>query len=153
MTRVGWRIVPADQAQSAFEGEGARRFGGRWNSPGVAVVYASENKALAALEVRVHIDTTRKIKLYRCFSFEFDASLLRELPESSLPKNWRMEPPPPAIQQIGDEWVKSGQSAILAVPSVIIPEEKNLLLNPKHPEFRKIKIHKPTKFAFDVRLL
>jgi RES domain-containing protein len=70
-----------------------------------------------------------------------------------LPKDWRQEPPPPSTQQLGDAWVKSASSAILAVPSIIIPENLNYLLNPKHPDFVKIKIDRPTDFAFDSRLL
>ena len=72
MTLTGWRIVPENQAASAFDGEGARLYGGRWNSVGVAMVYASQHKSLAALEVRVHIDTRKKIKRYQSFAFQFD---------------------------------------------------------------------------------
>jgi RES domain-containing protein len=69
-----------------------------------------------------------------------------------LPKDWMQEPPPPALQQLGDNWVKSGASVILAVPSVVIPKELNYLINPKHPDFAKLKIEKPSNFAFDQRL-
>ncbi len=153
MIFTGWRLVPEDQAASAFDGEGARLYGGRWNSVGVAMVYASQHKSLAALEVRVHIDTTRKIKRYQSFAFQFDETLMEVLRRESLPKDWRQEPPPPSLQQIGDAWVQAGTSAILAVPSVIIPDELNYLLNPKHADFAKIKIENPTDFTFDPRLL
>jgi len=73
--RTGVRLVPADKAATPFDGEGARLYGGRWNSPGVPMVYASEHKSLAALEARVHIDTTKKIKRYKCFAFHFDKKL------------------------------------------------------------------------------
>jgi RES domain-containing protein len=148
----GWRIVSEEQERTAFSGEGARLFGGRWNSPGRPVVYASENKALAALEVRVHLDGTRRDKRYKCFEIEFDDRLLRRLEKRSLPKDWRQEPPPPALQELGDEWLAAATSAILAVPSAIIPEELNYMLNPRHPEFGDIKIDKPGDFAFDPRL-
>jgi RES domain-containing protein len=116
------------------------------------MVYASEYQSLAALEIRVHIDRTMMRRPYKCFAFHFDEQLMQVLPAGALPKGWRQEPPPPSLQQIGDDWVKSGDAAILAVSSVIIPEEFNYLINPKHPDFPKLKIDKPTRFAFDRRL-
>jgi len=153
VTLTGWRIVPEDQAACAFDGQGARLYGGRWNSIGVAMVYASQHKSLAALEVRVHIDTTKKIKRYKSFAFQFDENLMEVLQAGSLPKNWRQEPPPPSLQQLGDAWVQAATFPILAAPSVIIPDELNYLLNPKHADFAKIKIENSTDFAFDPRLL
>jgi RES domain-containing protein len=153
VTLKGWRIVPEEQVATAFDGEGARLYGGRWNSLGVAMVYASEHKSLAALEVRVHIDTTKKIKLYQCLAFQFDENLMEMFPIGSLPKDWRQEPPPLSLQQLGDAWVKADRSPVLAVPSVIIEDELNYLLNPRHTDFAKIKIEKPTDFGFDPRLL
>lgn len=152
MRLTGWRIVPADQAATAFDGEGARLYGGRWNSIGVPMVYAAEHASLAALEVRVHIDTTRMRKLYQCFAFQFDEDWMDFLRADDLPGNWRQEPAPPSLRQVGDHWVKSGTSAILAVPSVIIPNEHNYLLNPRHPDMARIEIGEPTNFAFDPRL-
>lgn len=152
MNRTGWRIVLVEQAVTAFDGEGARLYGGRWNSMGVPMVYASEHQSLAALEVRVHIDRTRMRRLYKCFAFEFDEKLMKVLPAVALPKDWLQEPPPPSLQQIGDNWVKSDDSVILAVPSVVIPGEFNYLVNPEHADFGKLKIGKPTDFAFDQRL-
>jgi len=149
---TGWRIVLEDQVATCFDGEGARLSGGRWNSVGEAMAYASEHQSLAALEVRVHIDRTRMLKLYKCFAFHFDEHLMDVFRVGSLPEDWRQEPPPPSLQQLGDNWVKSGASVILAVPSVIIPNELNYLINPKHRDFAKLKIEKPTDFAFDHRL-
>jgi len=150
--RTGVRLVPADKAATPFDGEGARLYGGRWNSPGVPMVYASEHLSLAALEVRVHIDKTRMHKLYKNYAFHFDEALMKEFPVGALPEDWRQEPPPPSLQQLGDNWVKSGASVILAVPSVVIPRELNYLINPGHPGFGKIKIEKATDFAFDQRM-
>lgn len=152
MIRTGWRIVLDDQAATAFDGEGARLCGGRWNSVGVSMVYASEHQSLAALEIRVHIDRTRMGRRYKCFAFQFDESLMEVFRIAALPKDWMQEPPPPALQQLGDDWVKSGASVILAVPSVVIPKELDYLINPKHPGFARLKIEKPTDFAFDQRL-
>lgn len=153
MTLTGWRIVPEDQVASAFDGTGARLYGGRWNSVGVAMVYASEHKSLAALEVRVHLNTTKRLKRYKCFAFQFDEKLLKSFPASSLPNDWTQEPPPVSLQELGDAWIKTAESPVLAVPSVIIPDERNYLLNPKHASFGKIKIAKPEDFSFDPRLL
>lgn len=153
MKLTGWRIVPEAQAERAFDGEGARIYGGRWNSPGVLMVYASEHLSLAALEVRVHIESTSMRKRYVRFSFDFDEKLMRSFEVKKLPADWRQEPAPASLRRIGDAWIESGESAVLAVPSVIIPEEKNYLLNPRHPDFAKIIIAKPRPFSFDPRLL
>jgi RES domain-containing protein len=153
MMQAGWRLVPEDQAATPFDGEGARLFGGRWNSVGVPMVYASEHQSLAALELRVHIDRTRMRRRYKCFVFRFDKQLMSVLPIAALPQDWMQEPPRPSLQLLGDNWVNSSASVILAVPSVIIPAELNFLINPRHTDFAKLKIEEPTDFAFDPRLL
>jgi RES domain-containing protein len=148
----GWRIVSKIRAHDAFIGEGAKLYGGRWNSPGVAVVYSSQHKSLAALELLVHRDPTRPNR-FTAFLFQFPESLIETVPLRGLPEDWRQEPPPPSAQQIGDAWMKESRSAVLAMPSIIIPEELNYVLNPAHRDFRKITIGKPQDFAFDARLL
>ena len=149
---AGWRIVPEARAHDAFIGEGAKLYGGRWNSPGVAVVYGSQHKSLAALELLVHRDS-RRANRFKTFFFQFPESLVEAVFLRDLPGDWRQEPPPPSTQQLGDAWVRESRSAVLAVPNIIIPEELNYLLNPAHPDFRKITIGKPQDFAFDARLL
>ena len=152
MTRTGWRIVPEDRGATAFDGEGARLYGGCWNPVGIPMVYASEHQSMAALEVRVHIDKTSMRKRYQSFAFHFDEEVMEVFRVAALPKDWMQEPPPPSLQKCGDIWVKSGVSVILAVPSVIITGELNYLINPRHADFPKIKIDRPTDFAFDQRL-
>lgn len=149
---VGWRIVREDLGSEAFNGQGAKLYGGRWNSPGSAVVYGSEHKSLAALEHLVHFNP-RTPNRFKAFSFQFSDSFVKTLSPRDLPKNWREEPPPPTTQHIGDTWARESRSAILAVPSIIIPEELNYLLNPAHPDFKKITVGKPEDFTFDSRLL
>ncbi len=149
---LAWRIVKASHADRAFSGEGAQRTGGRWNSPGVPVVYASEHKSLAVLEMLVHLDPHDAVR-YLTFRVEFDEALVERWPADQLPSGWREEMPARAGRRLGDTWAHSARSAILAVPSVIIPEELNYLLNPAHPDFKKITISKPTPFTFDPRLL
>ncbi len=149
MIRRGWRLVPPPQEHTAFDGEGARRHGGRWNSVGVPMVYASEHASLAVLEVRVHVAMSG---VYKSLAFDFDEGLMRAFPVHELPKDWQHEPPPVSLQRLGDQWVKAGDSVILAVPSAIVPSELNLLLNPRHPNMAKIHIHAATDFTLDRRL-
>jgi RES domain-containing protein len=147
-----WRIVKTSHADRAFTGEGAQRTGGRWNSAGVAVVYASEHKSLAVLEMLVHLDL-QDAAHYLTFRLDFDEALTERCPPGRLPSGWREEMPARATRRLGDAWVREGRSAVLAVPSAIIPEELNYLLNPAHADFRKIAIGKPVPFTFDPRLV
>lgn len=145
-----WRIVKAKHAATAFSGEGAAKVGGRWNSRGVSVVYASSTLSLAALESLVHLNPPVFFK-YVAFPIEFDEALVST--PGKLPTDWSIEPPGPASKSIGDAWVRGGKSAVLAVPTVILPTETNYLLNPAHPDFQKIAVGKAVPFAFDPRLL
>ena len=147
-----WRIVKAKHAATAFSGEGAAKNGGRWNSRGVRGIYASSTKSLAALETLVHLNPPVPFK-YIAFRLQFDAALVEKVPVNRLAADWRVEPPPPSTKAIGDAWVREVRSAVLALPSVIVPGELNYLLNPVHPAFKKISIGKPERFAFDPRLL
>ncbi len=147
-----WRLVKAKHAGTAFSGDGAAKAGGRWNSRGVYLVYASASRSLAALETLVHITPLASFR-YKFIRMEFGRTLAENLDAGRLPSDWRMEPPPLSTKQVGDAWVHSLRSAVLAVPSVIIPEEFNYLLNPAHPDFRKIEFGEPADFAFDHRLL
>jgi RES domain-containing protein len=145
-----WRIVKASHAGSAFSGEGARRAGGRWNSAGVPVVYVSEHKSLAVLEMLVHLDPQDAMR-YLTFQVEFDEALVELWPADRLPSGWGEEMPAGASRDVGDTWAREKRFAILAVPSVIIPEELNYLLNPAHRDFKKIAIGRPVPFNFDPR--
>ena len=148
----GWRIVPENRPADAFLGEGARLYGGRWNSPGVAIVYGSQHKSLAALEQLVHFNPITPNR-FKVFSFQFPDSLVENVSSRNLPKDWRQEPPPPSAQHFGTIWARELRSAVLAIPSIIIPDELNYLLNPAHPDFKKITIGKAEDFSFDARLL
>ena len=148
-----WRIVRAARVNSAFTGEGARVYGGRWNSRGTAVIYVSEHESLAALELLVHLTPVPPDGRYRSFRLEWDDKLTEYFAVKNLPANWNAEPPTFQTMQIGDEWVHAGKSVALAVPSVLSTSEMNFLLNPKHPDFKKIKISQPVDYRFDSRLL
>ncbi|MEQ8821576.1 MAG: RES family NAD+ phosphorylase [Sumerlaeia bacterium] len=151
MTRVAWRIVKEKYAAAAFDGEGAMRYGGRWNSRGSRVIYTSGSLALAALETLVHLNPPVAFRYVR-FRVEFPDKLLTEIATGDLPADWRIEPPGPATQTLGDHWIRDGRSAVLAVPSTIVPEEVNYLLNPAHGDFGRIAIGEAQTFAFDPRL-
>jgi RES domain-containing protein len=149
----GWRIVRAARANSAFSGEGARLYGGRWNSPGTAVIYVSEHESLAALEILVHLQPLPPDGRYLSYRLDWDDKLTDSFPIKNLPAHWNAEPPDSRTMQIGDEWIRTGKSVALAVPSILSASEMNFLLNPRHPDFKKIKISQPTEYRFDSRLL
>lgn len=151
MTLSVWRITKQKHAKPAFSGEGARLFGGRWNSPGTAVVYTAQSQSLAVLEMLVHLDSPELLKKYLLFEVMIDPSCVRELDLSSLPRNWKANPAPAKVQAMGDDWVAGGSSAVLRVPSTLVPGESTFLLNPHHPDFRNLRIGKPLPFQFDPR--
>lgn len=149
---TAWRIVKAKHAATAFDGEGARRFGGRWNSPGTAAVYASESLALAALELLVHLESSEILEAYVAFRVEFPDALVSVIDTGTLPPDWREYPPSPAVQELGDAWVAGATSTVLRVPSIVVEGEHNYVLNPNHPDFARIEITGPQPFDFDPRL-
>ena len=148
-----WRIVAAPYADTAFTGRSAAFAGGRWNSRGVGVVYASSTASLAALELLVHLPRERELRQFVVFACAFSEKLVDDIDRDQLPEDWRDYPAPDALQQIGDTWVMSETSPVLRVPSVIIDSEFNYLLNPAHEDFAKIDIHEPVAFSLDLRLL
>jgi len=96
----------------------------------------SATRALAALETLVHLNPLVMFD-YRLIHIQFDEILVERLTLAALPADWKMEPPPPSARRLGDPWARARRSAILAVPSVIIPDETNYLLNPGHPDFKR----------------
>ncbi len=107
MTSV-WRITKQKHAKIAFTGDGARVYGGRWNSPGKLVVYTAESRALALAEILVHLESARVLSKYFAFQVEIDKSHIAHLGLRELPKNWRAEPASKRLQTLGDEWLDSG---------------------------------------------
>lgn len=153
MTLAAWRLVSPKWAASAFDGEGARLAGGRWNSRGTPLVYLSSSLALAALELLVHIDYERALRNHYAIPVAFDEALVRRLETEQLPENWTAVAAIPVTQALGDAWAKSGTSAILAVPSAVVPRELNYLLNPKHPDASRVNIGEPEMFLYAPRVL
>lgn len=146
-----WRLTKTKYLASAWDGEAAKRSGGRWNSIGIAVVYASSNLSLALVEVLVHLPSGI-LPAYSAVPVEFDDSLVTAVTAAQLPVNWKENPPPKEIRTIGDKWFAEGASAVLRVPSVVVPDEFNYVLNPSHPDFSRVMIGTPTPFPFDPRL-
>jgi RES domain-containing protein len=147
-----WRIVRTVRVADAFSGEGARLGGGRWNSREVPVVYTSEHQSLAALELLVHINPQIQIELV-VFRIEWENFATEKVFLNQLPSNWRDQPPAGATVALGDQWARRRKSVLLAVPSVLIPEESNYLINPLHPDFKRLEIGPPKPFSLDQRLL
>jgi len=148
-----WRIVPKRRYSQAFSGDGARLFGGRWNPPGIRVVYTSATLSLAALEYFVHVSKETRPNDLVSISLEIPKNVRMEhVSESKLPSNWRIYPAMDELKEIGRKWVKNGAAAILVVPSAVIPQELNYLINPDHADFKKMKISKPNPFNLDERM-
>ena len=150
--RQAWRIFKARHEGTAFDGEGAGVYGGRWNSPGTRLVYSSATLSLAALENLVHLNPPVAFK-WVAIPVSFEERLVEVMSIAGLPVDWTEEPPPPSTMEVGDQWVKQARSAVLEIPSVIVRSESNFLLNPAHPDFKKVVIGKSVPFAFDPRLL
>lgn len=148
-----WRICRSKYEASAFSGFGAEKTGGRWNFKGCPVVYASENLSLAALELFVHVSpATIPVDLVSVCGILPDAISIERVEISDLPSNWREYPAPSVLQQIGTDWVRTGTSLVLVVPSAINPLEVNMLINPAHPEIKKLKVKAGQRFQFDPRM-
>ncbi len=148
-----WRLVKAKHAASAFDGEGARLFGGRWNERGTAVVYLGGTLSLAALETFVHLSVADARLTFVAIEVVVpDGIRIGQLPSGHLPASWRTEPPPIETKAIGSKWAHSGETLLLRVPSVIVPRESNYLLNPAHADFSRLKIRPSEPFGFDRRM-
>jgi RES domain-containing protein len=152
MPLVAWRITTKRDRSGAFDGEGARLYGGRWNRPGTRLVYAAEHLSLAALELFVHLDPEDQPRsLYR-FRFELPDDAVEVLPRERLPRTWRDYPAPAATTALGSQWASRAERLALLVPSAIIPEENNVLVNPAHARFGELRIGAAERFSVDPRL-
>ncbi len=148
-----YRLIKVKYASEPLDPQGAKRYGGRWNSKGMPVVYASDSIALSALEKLVHLHRADILNHFVLCTILLSEDMLMTLAEDVLPVDWRDDPPPTSTIIIGDEWLASGESLVLAVPSTVIPQQYNLLINPEHPSFNNLAnsvIVEP--FVFDRRL-
>jgi RES domain-containing protein len=148
-----WRLCRTPYAAEAFSGEGARRFGGRWNSRGVSMVYASTSLALAAIELFVHLEPGQAPDDLVYISAEMpEGEPARTLHAAELPPAWWTDNGAVATRELGDAWIRAGSSLALLVPSVPIRAEWNVLFNPHHPGMSEVQIDPPQPFVFDARM-
>ena len=147
-----WRICLPEFADTAFSGIGAEKFGGRFNSPGNAIVYTSGSLSLALLEMLVQANAVKRLMRQVCIPAEIDDNHLKAYKREELPTAWDTIPYSNVSQRIGDQWLKDQKSLVLCIPSVVVPQEHNYLINPHHPDFRSILIKEPFPVPFDYRL-
>jgi len=151
LTRVS-RILRKRYAKAPFDGEGACRHGGRWSSPGVRLAYASEHLSLAIIEYFVHLDRDDPPPDLVVATADVPDDVSRvDVAPARLPATWRQTPAPAELAAIGDRFARARRAAILVVPSALVPDEFNWLLNPEHPDFRRLRIHPAEPFSYDAR--
>jgi RES domain-containing protein len=147
-----WRICREPYAAEAFSGEGARRFGGRWNSRGVPMVYCSSSLALAAIELFVHLEPNLQPSDLVSIAAELpEGEPARRLEAGELPAEWWSDDFEP-LRALGDAWVRGKTSLAMMVPSAPIHSEWNVLVNPLHPAVRELRIEAAQPFVFDARM-
>lgn len=151
-----WRVVLPHRADEALSGEGARRFGGRWNRPGQPAVYTATSPSLALLEWLANVDFADAPIAFVAIAYELpdDEPVTRYSP-GDLPGSWRMYPVPEELRQVGVNWIDAGDTLALLVPSAVLPlsEELNVVLNPDHPGMvRVVESHRET-ITLDPRLV
>lgn len=136
-----------------LSGYGASLNGQRWNSKGTEVIYTADSRALATSEVAVHIPIGILPKDYFMVEIEIPSSVkIKLLMDEDLPDYWNAIPSQPNSQKIGDDFVKENEFAVLKVPSAVVKGDFNYILNPKHKDFKQIKIIDTVSFPFDSRL-
>lgn len=151
---AAWRLAAPEFARTPedmLSGEGARLYGGRWSSPGRAAVYLADSLALAAMELLVHLGNAAVLQTYRKMPVYIPEELVMHIKPGDLPPEWEIGPRA-ITRAIGDGWLAQGQSAILQVPSAVVPVESNFIANPRHPDFPAIKPGSITDFRYDPRL-
>lgn len=148
-----WRLVEREELDTAFDGEGVARAGGRWNSKGVRVVYLSSSLALAALELLAQLDGDAVDDRFAAIPVDIDPSLTLDVDLDELPSGWDAPDGALHTRVVGDAWVRREASAVLAVPSRLVPAERNYLLNPAHPDASAVTIGEPRPFRFAADLL
>jgi RES domain-containing protein len=137
---------------SDLSGEGAYKYGGRWNSKGVHMLYTAGSAALALLESVVHIPNIINVS-YCLAAIEVPAQKIAVIHEEELPADWQMNPPPDHLKKIGNSFIASNDHLVLKIPSVILPQEFNYLINPYHKDFAGVKILTREPLNIDKRLL
>ena len=151
-----WRLASPEHGGTVgdmLSGEGARRYGGRWNSPGRRAVYLGGSLALASMELLVHLRAPEVLETCRKLRVRIARALVSPVSECDLPAGWAAPRMHPATQEIGDRWLRARTSAVLRVPSVVVVGEVNYMANPRHPDFGRIEAGAIRGFRFDARVL
>ncbi len=152
---TAWRLAAPEYSRTIEEmlsGEGALRFGGRWNSPGRPAVYLGDSLALAGMELLVHLKAPDVLRTYRKMPVFIPERLVMHIEEEELPNDWAEPGLYPATQAIGDRWLESAESAVLQVPSAVVIGETNFIINPMHVDSRDIEAGPVSDFSYDRRL-
>lgn len=149
-----YRIVKTKHLSTAWSGTGAQLYGGRWNPPGKPVVYLATSISLAILEIMVHLQSSLLLQSYTLLSIDIPDEKLEQLDIDNLSEDWKDPLPPDSTQSLGEAWLQSASSVGLRVPSVIVPSEFNVIVNPLHPDFAPLlgSVEKQP-MAFDPRLI
>ncbi|MFN2459485.1 MAG: RES family NAD+ phosphorylase [Candidatus Velthaea sp.] len=147
-----WRIMRAAHLADAWTGEGARLFGGRWNSRGVRIVYTATSLALAAMEFFVNLEPNRRPHdLVRLRADIAEGIAVGAVDPHGLAANWNAARDE-SLRVIGDAWVAANATVALRVPSAAVDGEWNVLLNPAHADWPRIALHEPAPFTYDARM-
>lgn len=159
---IVWRLEREEFLGQAFQGHGSSRYPGRWNQYGQSVAYASESRSLAVIEALAHVsDGVFRQALRKTKYFHVPATIPDDLgitvvtvaDAGKIHKNWNHTPSPDELKVFGGHWLNGKKTPVLRVPSVIVPNEGNFIINPRHPDFGKIETGEPELFVFDPRLL
>ena len=152
----GWRIAVPEHARTVEEmlsGKGALLHGARWNSPGRRAVYLGSSLALASMELLVRLKHPEVLQAYRKLRVGIPPDLVKAVDRKQLPADWARTSLHPATQRIGDRWLDSLESAVLAVPSAVVVGEVNYIVNPAHPDFARLEPGEITDYRYDPRIL
>jgi RES domain-containing protein len=153
---ICFRLVDEDYLESAFSGDGARLYGGRWNAPGVAMVYTAQSLSLAQLELLVHLEADAVLRRHwRYFAVELASQAILACESwAGLPPDYADWPAPASTRALGDRWIAESVSVGLSVPSAVTPGERNILLNPAHPGYAAaVVVGAPQPLRLDRRLV
>ena len=149
---TAFRITKKRYARQPLAGLGGLEVGGRWHHKGTPIIYCAQSLSLAALEFFVHFGKRADSIALVSIAIDIPEELIESLSHGKLPKNWREVPAPAATAELGAEWIRRGRSAVLGVPSVLSPDERNYLINPAHPRCTRIRTRPPAAFSFDARM-
>lgn len=145
--------LTTSQYKNDLSGRGAEIAGGRWNNKGIPVLYTASSRALAAFEIAVHTLLNVVPAGYMMITIRVPDSIIpKSINEKDLPENWRAFPQMKQTKALGDQFFKEGRHLALRVPSAVVEGDYNILLNPLHKDFHKIKIIEAKPFEFDQRL-